>query len=542
MCVRDAEGTDVTPRGARARALIAILALSRNMTRSRRWIESTLWSSRDPKQAGASLRQTLSEIRRSFGEAKGVLLADRSSVSFDTSAVFVDLLEGRADAATGEELLEGLEINDPAYSEWLRSVRSACRPEAAPLVAQTPMSGMEAEAQSPAQPAPSEVAAQQARLIVAPDTSGNRTEDAIAHALGRQIARSVLDHVPVEISVASNMPKLSHRAATSDICLAPLVLDHGKTSMVSVELSDSPQGNLLWSEALTLDVSGPPILTAPDVIASANEAAEQIARQVVLINSGEGTLDQSLAKLDLGITETFSMEADRMRRADGLFAAVEDPRAKGLAAAWRSLLATMQVVERTAPDPVLRRAEAEAYLIEAMEVRPANATVLAVASQIINLLALPGYDALAMAQAAVRLSRWNPMAKLALGLAQMRKGDIVEAHRTIEMSRAYASRLRNKHWWDMCYSLAALATGRIDDAISAAESALVFHPQFRPPMRHLYALYLHKGRMEDAEAMLTRMRAVEPDFSLRMMRQDPSYPAATIRRTTLISQSDIAAV
>ena len=58
------DGQDLTPRGRKARALLAILALTSTRRRSRPALQDKLWSDRGPEQGAASLRQTLSEIRR----------------------------------------------------------------------------------------------------------------------------------------------------------------------------------------------------------------------------------------------------------------------------------------------------------------------------------------------------------------------------------------------------------------------------------------------------------------------------------------------
>jgi len=59
-------------------------------------------------------------------------------------------------------------------------------------------------------------------------------------------------------------------------------------------------------------------------------------------------------------------------------------------------------------------------------------------------------------------------------------------------------------------------------------------------MRHLYALYLSTGQHQQAINVLTKLRKLEPDFSLDFVRNNPSFPASTLRTTPLIEQQDIA--
>src|SRR5437762_10365120 len=86
------DGEDLTPRGRKARALLAILALTPTRRRSRPALQDKLWSDRGPEQAPASLRQTLTEIRRAFGERyRDCLVADMRGIGLALDRVTVDL-------------------------------------------------------------------------------------------------------------------------------------------------------------------------------------------------------------------------------------------------------------------------------------------------------------------------------------------------------------------------------------------------------------------------------------------------------------------
>jgi len=77
-----------------------------------------LWSNRGDDQARGSLRQALSGVRRDLGgELAKTLRVSDDSVLLDPNKVIVE------SRSSGEELLEGLHINDPAFEEWLRDER-----------------------------------------------------------------------------------------------------------------------------------------------------------------------------------------------------------------------------------------------------------------------------------------------------------------------------------------------------------------------------------------------------------------------------------
>lgn len=135
--VRDEAGQDRTPRGAKARALLAMLACTPGHRRPRRWVEARLWSDRGQEQASGSLRQALTELRKALGPLADRLTSDRDCVTlagFGTD--LSDLAGARQALAQGREFLEGIDIVDPGFNLWLAEERQRV---AALLVATEPL-------------------------------------------------------------------------------------------------------------------------------------------------------------------------------------------------------------------------------------------------------------------------------------------------------------------------------------------------------------------------------------------------------------------
>jgi len=123
-------GEDLTPRGRKARALLAILALTPTRRRSRAALQDKLWSDRGPDQGADSMRQTLSEIRRAFGEHyRSCLVSDMRGVGLAEGRVTVDLdsadLSELERAIELPQLLEDIDVADPQFEDWLRNQRAA---------------------------------------------------------------------------------------------------------------------------------------------------------------------------------------------------------------------------------------------------------------------------------------------------------------------------------------------------------------------------------------------------------------------------------
>ena len=123
--VLDASGQDHTPRGAKARALLAMLCRTQGHCRPRRWLEGRLWSDRGPDQASGSLRQALSELRKALGPLALHLQSDRDRVGLMRFGTDLDRDPGasRLALAGGREFLEGIDIPDPAFGRWLTEER-----------------------------------------------------------------------------------------------------------------------------------------------------------------------------------------------------------------------------------------------------------------------------------------------------------------------------------------------------------------------------------------------------------------------------------
>ena len=133
--ITSADGQEIVLNGRKKRWLMAYLALSRDCTASRNQAISVIWSQRDSaKQANPSLRTALSELRKLFGTTNhaDVLSSDRNSISLNLNNIRVDTTElkrlGKSQTI-GEkrlaldfyrgDLLEGLDIKDRAFEEWI---------------------------------------------------------------------------------------------------------------------------------------------------------------------------------------------------------------------------------------------------------------------------------------------------------------------------------------------------------------------------------------------------------------------------------------
>ncbi|HEX6120596.1 MAG TPA: BTAD domain-containing putative transcriptional regulator, partial [Dongiaceae bacterium] len=127
--------------GRRERALLAYLAMPAGESRSRDKLAGILWSERGDKQARDSLKQAMLRLRKAVdGMRPAALLSDREFVTLDPAAVSVDVAEferltgegtpdsiGRAMSLYRGDLLDGLDLRDPSFEEWVLMERQRLR-------------------------------------------------------------------------------------------------------------------------------------------------------------------------------------------------------------------------------------------------------------------------------------------------------------------------------------------------------------------------------------------------------------------------------
>lgn len=123
FAVTKPDGRDVTPVGRKSKALIALLALAPNGRRARRWLQDKLWSMAPEGRGAASLRQELTALRKHFAIfGSPIFEATGDDIVLETHRVWLDVRDGLPDPH--RDLLEGLDVGDPEFDDWLSEERA----------------------------------------------------------------------------------------------------------------------------------------------------------------------------------------------------------------------------------------------------------------------------------------------------------------------------------------------------------------------------------------------------------------------------------
>ncbi|MCZ0961376.1 tetratricopeptide repeat protein [Paracoccus benzoatiresistens] len=484
----------LTPRGMRARGALAVMGSATAMRVLRARLQDLLFSTREPEQANASLRQVLREIRISLGDARQALAGGPGWVGLDNDMVRLDMTARPGPDGQMPEFAADLDIPDPEFEDWLRDAR------------------MHAEqAVTPSLPEPSVLPV----LLTAEPVASDVETGVIAAMVVGEAAGRVCDLVP--------MVAMPDRAepGKSAIVLSALANRLGEEIHLLVKLSHRPSSRLFWSHKFVLD--------AGNLTPSMNDCTAQVCVGVMRVLEAVRTVD---AALGVSFADVFSFNQGRLHRAEQALAGMDEGVNLSLTNALRAWVRTTQVFERLVPDPLASIQEAREFAARAREADPYSATALAVGSVVEGYLN-QGQVSYWLAQQAVQMDARNPLARYAYSQALTDLGRHKEAYREAQAGLTEALSVLNPATWQLRLGIALTRLGRFAEAEQRFDAVQQLAPENRPSLRFLAALRYHRRDEAGALSALQALKKVEPGFSLEAMRSD-SYPVATLRQGGLL--------
>jgi tetratricopeptide (TPR) repeat protein len=521
--VRGQDGRDCTPRGAKARAILAMLCQTPDRRRARRWLESRLWSDRGAEQASGSLRQALMEIRKAMGDEAEWLETDRDMVRL--GAVTTDLDQDPEAAAralqAGREFLEGIDIIDQSFEDWLREERA--RVESAlgirrPDLARVPMA---ATARLPFV----------IRLGGLPPGMGAFAGRALADAIGRLLAEFA--HIAVYGAGGQPVPPDLPREGMALHIEGAEIQDRVH---VLVSLSSIASGQIIWNQRAAVPLAEADFIGAGDLPPLVYQAADAALSHFPLLQECQHGPRRANALISQALTEMFTYDGNRLLAADRMLLEAGEIASSARIYAWRCLVRQIMYVERTDADHPNLMAEVDEFSRKALELSKANPLVLSLVGLARVMVEQNAEAGGILARDAVALSPYNAHAHLAHSVALSRTGDHARALDSARRGAEIAARTAHVHWWEAASGLVAIRCENYAAAIAHYEAAHYRAPGFRAAMRHLLFLYLWAGEHEKAARLYQSLLRAEPDFALDRILNEPGYPAVTLRKSGLLER------
>jgi len=512
--VRTTSGQDITPRGSKSQALLALILTESNLGRTRTWLQDKLWSDRGPEQGSASLRQSLAEIRNSFGDHADLLICDRKSVSLDRERVTIA-------PDTDDEFLEGIDVRDDEFEHWLTAERSKRR-DPSPAFATGRLAGNSETLLS-------------RPVILLFDTPDHPRMQLIRHVFVDYVVRTLRENFMITV----------HNQGADLIKPGALVISAvafdvtNDTFALNIRVDDHMQRGTLWSAVRTnLDLNRDPGMYG--------EFIGLISRLAEIINDASSghalnvQFDRDANLLaNIAVRKLFTIGKDDLVAADRLLQQAYEIEPRGVFQAWRAQIYTIQNVERYELDRKLLRERSEACCSLALAADPTNSNVLAaVANARMNLdRDYSGGGELALSSARANAS--NPLAWWSLSNAHLHAGNHKAAYAAAVRAQILADGTRLKFWGDFQRSLTAAVIGRSEEALRLGTSSNALAPNFRPALRYLVVFNGAAGKVERAQENVRQLTKREPGFSIDQLIHDKEYPAKLLHKTGLLDRVDM---
>ena len=539
LAIVGTDGTILTPKAQKARALVALLALAPRGARSRVWLRDKLWSESGEEQSSASLRQALTDVRRSLGElADELLISDNYTVSLNLARMKIDALDPEmagivgGDADAGQELLEGFDISDPEFEEWLTLERQVWRTRLESNVVQrqlvprfeqfdtAPASVAKPDSSTDGRMPPGEDGAWSVALLP-PSITGDATgAGALPEQFSGLLVRSLLE--TGDITVLDLRAGESEAFVPVALTIEPRYRVAGDHVHVNLALTRARDHTLLWMGGTTLDRHA---IQHNDFTAShqfLNEALDRLLgyfHERAHIGLDETPEQESLYG---AINAMFRLSRGDLEQSEATLRRIITARPSAQAYAWLSFLMTFRVGQRFS-DWASISEQAQEYGRRSLELDSSNSVALALVGHVHSYL-FGEYDfASGMMERAIRANPTQPLTWDLYSMLQAYAGDPRKGLKMATWGRHLANTSPYRYYFDTSRSINAALAGDHDVAIEAGESALLDRPDFNSLLRYLVASHAHRGDIAAAQSFLDRLMKVEPDFSVSAL-IDARYP------------------
>ncbi len=531
--VESADGEDLTPRGRKACCLLALLALSPNLRRSRAALQDKLWSDRAPEQGSASLRQSLSEIRKSFGVYRDCLKADLRIVALDTSGVSIDLHEmdlselAQVRHQDPPILMEGLDLRDPEFEHWVAAQRRDFQRDLDEKGHNNLVVYGDAACSAPTVVKSMHTIRPWVRILPQQFPSGD-SGAFIAQLVGETIVYGIAENGAVDIC---EFPR-----DTPGIDIRVEVLPTPQSTCVHVTLLATHTNTQLWSGTQSISNGAAFIADSPKLHALINQAIDIACLQLGNLFSDQTEKVASASALQ-AVQKMYRLDRDELSQANALLKEAYETDPRGIFLAWRAYAQTFNVGDHGVSNVLAQKDRTEALVRKAIEKEPQNSTVLALASYVYSFMMHDFEVGHELAERSLKYNPTNVLGLAFLGRAKSYLGKFEEGYRLAARARETCGPGPHQFTLDFLCGITAVMSARFDEAVRLGEIARTLVPAYRPPQRYLVPLYLKMGETEKARQVYEDLRKIEPEFSLDAMR-NASYPSAGLREAGLLEFSD----
>lgn len=529
--LRSHDGKSCRPSVRKSCALLAILALSDGHRQSRRWLQAQLWSESDEAKGASSLRQELARLKRLLGNA---IQSDRFDIWLDEEKFEFDHLDGKT-RSNGMDLLQGIDIADEAFEDWLREQRqyySNCG-----VVSDDTSSKLNIEhevGQLYRQPGH---LGQKCTVIFDCDAKGSLEANVAAMFFSEQLYRK-LDQYEMFTCIGHDtgsegyMPLRSEAGAFAVVIRIAAFANRDEVCL-GVQVDSRKQGPRLGYESVVLPHSLSRLQESPEIGRLVQSTVDTVLDRMKFENLPTGGAAEAMLLANEARKRTFALDKKSLIRADLLLTRAYEIEPRGQYIGWRAFLRNTAFFQHRTSDIFEERYGSDELSLEALHQSPNDAIVQAFSSQLEYVNQGNLVEPLMRAERAVEIDRSDPLARALLSNALTVNGHLEDAYHIALQSVSLAAGSRYEFYFHHFACMAATAARKYELALRHARRSVSFVPDFVSPRRYEVALAMHLGDGDGVEKAVTAMRNVEPGFDSGML-LDPSYPVNTLRRLPII--------
>ncbi len=511
----DPDGRDVTPKGSKAKGLLAMLCEVSEMRRGRRWIEGRLWSNRSSAQASGSLRQTLSEIKLAFRDDPQVFGADRLNVWLDPEFVETDLDALDDPKTLSRELLEGLEIRDVAFQEWKAN-----------FVARHGQAAQSVQSPQTAPPANT------IKIKAVQTERGSAIERIASNIIADHVAKNIEDRLSAQRYSSDGSHMLSNAA---DLEIRCNVAEDGGKRIVFLQVHHGADGRILFSGHRNVEGDFADAISTSVVQGLVHSAVTKINHRMPSVFDLKRPEVAAAGFTSLGLRKLAHFDPKSLSEAHSHFEKAHDTDANGVYLAWSAFARMAQLLEGGGSSNEAYLEEVQKLTSDTLQTSSDNGLAVALVALTRIMLKDDLNSSAELAQRAILWNENNIFAQQTLAIAHSAVGDTEKAYEISLACQKANPQDELSHLWDLYHSLVCISSGRLDEARRASLRATKLAPTFVAPRRQLIALCANAGDMDGARAHLKAMHSLENDFSLERFLNDEEYPIASLRNAGLIT-------
>lgn len=545
-------GENLTPRGQKSKAILALLAVSDRGIRSRSWICDKLWSDRAPEQAYASLRQALVEIRKSLGGyCADLLTIDKFNIELHRAKITIDVAQLRENLTSGvirldgsttlrSDFLEGIDVRDAEFEEWLSVERSHWADALDDFDYQEPVgptsdSGSQAalDMQEPeAKPEPIVPAiAIMPPTIMSADTGARQ----LASVLTNVFVQLVQDHEQVEIldfrssADASTVEQNLYGHGTARIGLLHFcvrISRSGRRLRAELALVEVVSGRIEWMTTIDSDDNRVEPARNPHVLSQLNFATDSAIKSVQNTLARSNVQPAKMANLLIlrSIDKIFDIDQQRLVDAESDIKASLELLKSPQAYAWLAFISTFRMGQNYSDFGKDQLEQLEFLARKALELDPNNSLSNALCAHVFS-YGLRNYGA--ATDLFVRSLKLNPNRALTWDLFSVLHAYIGKPEvglKCAEWARNIGQFSPLSFYFDTSCCITASLAGHHEAAVRYGQKAIDCRPAYNPALRFMLSSYGHLGDQPNAEGCKRKLLSIEPDFAISSYLEAP-YPS-----------------